>query len=393
MKSIKQSIKHLVLVSSFGMAVSGMAAAETVTIPVPKSLITDTVNVALSGVKIKVDNYGSKKGTSWLSQQSYVQFPTGQKQSFDIPESKFNIVGKRHLKHYVNELNSSAIKVSAPGDKLTLTLNFESEGEEVKGKCVRKKLTGGYKECSLKMERDIHVNKSKVEISVKPVVYKDSLSFASPDAKFTANVSIPNKLCKLAKGICGKIENKIYGELKSKLESNIEQQLGKQKLKNMIANKVRSALSPFIKSDWKIKNVSASGSKFLIKVERPDTINHATVSISAFKVKQANATMSCPGKVPFSATINTKTKVSGKTWMELENGSKTKKLNWNMNAKGSASSTLNRSWQAKGYNKKHGWARLVVQYKGSNGKNITKKSGKVNFARTCSKGMHQLSFK
>ncbi len=174
--------------------VNSPAHAKTVRVPIPKSVVSTAFNAALSSTKIHLDNYGSKRGTTWHKDTSYILFPNGVKKSIPIPEYTFKVTKFRQLKYYIDDMNTSSIKSTINGSRIKTNLYFESQGEEVKAKCIRRRLKK-WKECSLKMERDIHLNNSILSMSLKPVAYKGSISYANPVVDFKTDLRISSKLC------------------------------------------------------------------------------------------------------------------------------------------------------------------------------------------------------
>ena len=112
--------------------------AETADIKVPKAAVSTAFNAALASMKIKLDNYGAKRGTSWLDQQSYIVMPGGGTKKFSLPESEYDIGAYRKLKHYIEDMTTNSLNAVVIGDRIVLTVAFESQGEEIKGKCVRR---------------------------------------------------------------------------------------------------------------------------------------------------------------------------------------------------------------------------------------------------------------
>ncbi|MCP5104687.1 MAG: hypothetical protein GY950_14985 [bacterium] len=359
--------------------------AETVKIKVPKALVVSAFNLALNGMEVKIDNYGSKSATSWLSQQSYVRLPDGSKKSFSIPEHTTSIK-IRKWRHYVEEFNTSSMNVVADeGINLTLKLGFESQGEEVKGKCLRRKINGSWTEASVNIERDFHLNNSLLDVRVTLTPHLGSISFKNPKASFKTDVHIPNRLCKLFGSICSIIENKIYKGIRDGVENSIESALNKSSVRNSVANASKDKIKGLIDPKWSITKIESAGSDYQFTVQRPDTIDQNSVKIKSFYVIQKKATIVCPGKVKFKARISTSTKMKGTVYLVNENGKKTRSLPWRMGKKGSATSTLSRTWNANDFKAHNGWSRLVIKWKGTDGKSYQKKSVRKYFTRTCSK--------
>jgi hypothetical protein len=194
----------LLLTFSSVPLLASAARAKTVDIPVPKAAVATAFNAALSSTKIHLDSFGSKHGTSWHKDSSYVQLPNGAKKAFPISEYTFDITKYRKLRYYVDDVNTSSIQVAINGSQIEVTAQFESQGEEIKAKCIRRRL-GKWNECSLDMERDIHRNNSILSMSLTPVAYNGSISYANPKVDFKTDLSIPNKLCQAFSGICSKI--------------------------------------------------------------------------------------------------------------------------------------------------------------------------------------------
>jgi|GEM_PF-2436592 len=360
--------------------------AETVKINVPKAMVVGAFNTALNMMEVKVDNYGPKSGTSWLKQQSYVRMPDGSKKSFSIPERTTDLTKRRRWRHYVDDLNTSSMSVVADeGIDLIFKFDFESQGEEVKGKCLRKKLNGSWTECSLDMERDFHINNTLLRVQVTLTPHLGTISYKNPKATFKADVSIPNRLCQIFGGLCSKIGNLIFNGIRDGVENAIESALNSSAIRNAVANAVKSKIPGFIDPKWQVTKIESSGSNYRVTVERPDTIDQNSVTINSFSVIQGRATIHCPGEVKFKATISTTTKMNGTVFLVNENGKSTKSIPWSMPKKGSATSTISRTWSSNDFKAHNGWSRMVVKWKGTDGKTYSKTSAKATFTRTCSK--------
>jgi hypothetical protein len=251
--------------------IGSAAPAKTVDIAVPKAAVAAAFNVALSSTKIHLDNFGPKDGTSWHKDSSYVQLPNGAKEPFAIPEYTFDIIKFRKLRYYVDDVNTSSIQANINGSSIEATAQFESQGEEIKAKCIRR-LFGKWGECSLDMERDIHLNNSVLSMSLTPVAYKGSISYANPKVDFKTDLSIPNKLCKAFSGICSKIEGKIKGELTKTIEDRLTNGLSDQKVRDKVAEAVKKApsITNYIEPKAKITKITSQGNNFVVTVELPN---------------------------------------------------------------------------------------------------------------------------
>ncbi|MEL6461413.1 MAG: hypothetical protein AAFQ91_24805 [Cyanobacteria bacterium J06621_15] len=244
------------------------AQAKTVEVPIPKAVVSTAFNAALSSTQIRLDNYGKKQGrTNWHKDSSYILLPNGAKTSFSIPEYRFNITKTRQLKYYIDDMNTSSIKSTISGSRIKTTLNFESKGEEIKAKCIRRRFKK-WNECSLKMERDIHLNNSTLSMSLTPVAYKGSISYANPAVDFKTNLRISSKLCQSFKGICKNIEGRIKNELTNSIESSFANSLNKSKVRDKVASSVKKSLQSKLGKykNWKIVSIKSKGNNFVVRL-------------------------------------------------------------------------------------------------------------------------------
>jgi hypothetical protein len=361
--------------------------AETADIKVPKAVVSTAFNAALASMKIKLDNYGAKQGTSWLDQQSYIVMPGGGTKKFPLPESEYEIGSKyRKLKHYIDDMTTTSLNAIVIGDRIVLTVQFESQGEEIKGKCVRK-LFGNWDECSLDIERDIHLDNSRIEMSFVPVPHKGSISIGSPQASFKTDIKIASKLCQAFSGICGKIENRIKGEVTTAIETAALNQLKSASVRDAVATGVRNAtsLKSLIDPTWTVKSVKSQGTDFVVTVERPDTIGQDSVDALSLKPVVANQTTTCPANVKLAATIRMKHAVSGTGRLTYEDGSTSNVFNWSAKKGQTVTSIVSRTVKGQPGKTTNGTAVMMLSWKGTDGKTYTRQSNVANFSVTCSK--------
>ncbi|MBV6625268.1 MAG: hypothetical protein KI793_20465 [Rivularia sp. (in: Bacteria)] len=256
-------------IASFPL-LSSPAYAKTVKVSVPKAVVSTAFNAALSSTKIHLDNYGKKQGrTSWHQDSSYILFPNGAKQSFPIPEYPFKVTRYRQLKYYIDDMNTSSIKSTINGSRIKTTLYFESQGEEVKAKCIRRRFKK-WNECSLKMERDIHLNNSVISMSLTPIAYKGSISYANSAVDFKTDLRIASKLCQSFKGICKNIEGRIKNELTNNIETRLAKGLNNSNVRAKVASSVKKSLKSNLGkyNNWKIVSIKSKGNKYILKLSK-----------------------------------------------------------------------------------------------------------------------------
>ncbi len=268
MKLATQSIALTTLLSVSLLPLAAQAKTETVDIPIPKAAISTAFNAAFSSTKLHLDNYGEKHGVSWHEDSSYILFPNGSKKQIPIAEHEYEITNGRKLKHYIDNMNTSSLQASIDGNRIQMTANFESQGEEIKGKCIRKKINGNWTECSLNMERDIQLNNTMISVSLIPVAYKGSISFSNPEADFKTDLQISSKLCQAFKGICGKIEKRIKNELTNTIETKLVQGLNNEDVKSKVAHSIKNApsVSKYLDEfkNWKVVKIESKGSNYIV---------------------------------------------------------------------------------------------------------------------------------
>jgi hypothetical protein len=250
---------------------SAAAHAEIVDIPVPKATVAAAFNVALGLMKVSLDNFGPKDGTSWHKDASFVLMPGGAKKPFPIPEYTYNVTKWRKLKYYVDEMATSDVQATTNGSRIDIDMHFESQGEEIQAKCIRRRL-GKWKECTLDIERDIHLNNTIVAISLNPVAHNGSIAFSDPQVDFKTDVKIANKLCQTFQGICGQIEGKIKNELTKQIENKVTTYLDDRGVKDAVATAVKQAAGfrNIIPPEWQVTKVTSKNNDFIVTVQRPD---------------------------------------------------------------------------------------------------------------------------
>jgi hypothetical protein len=242
------------------------AEAEPVKLKIPKYVVATAFNAVFASTKVHVDSFGPKKGTSWLEENSYVLLPNGKKVAFELGEYKYKINKFRYLKHYVNDMTTHEIQASVAGDRIEVDAYFESQGEELKGKCIRR-LAGKWGECTLEMERDVELDDTILSMSFVPVAYEGSISYADPEITFKTDVHINSKLCQAFSGICGSIEGKIRKELTESIEDTAKKALKRAEVRAHVGKALRKV--PILRDliqNWKVLAVESKGQAFVVTV-------------------------------------------------------------------------------------------------------------------------------
>ena len=224
------------------------AKAEVVNLPIPKQVISTTFNTALSTMKLTLDNYGKKRscktGYCWHDKNaSLFEMGNGSVKTFTLPgvDHIGPVLKVRRWKGYINKLSTQNISAMVTGDKINVTMNFESQGSEIITKCLKKGVRKPYwdHECSHSVSPKGDINNAILAVKFKPVVYKGSISYDKPEVAFDADIQLHGP-CDTFDGLCDKIL-KYKSQIRDGVKSNVSIELNKASNKNMVANRVRSA--------------------------------------------------------------------------------------------------------------------------------------------------------
>lgn len=245
------------------------ARGETADIAIPKPAVAAAFQIALGSVQVHVDNHGPRRGTSWHEDHSFILLPYGTKRRFHVDELEVAITRGRRLKIYIQDLDTDAIRIAASGDRIVARLSFESQGEEVEVHCVRR-LSGGWEECMLGIERDIHLDDTTIEISFVPVAHRGSISLSKPRVRFETELRIDNRRCRTSQGICGRIESQIRSVVARQIERALREALSSPRMRNAVADGVRdaAAFQAYVVPAWRVTRVTSRGGQLIVTVER-----------------------------------------------------------------------------------------------------------------------------
>jgi hypothetical protein len=391
--SIRLAAAAAVAVAAF-VAGTGTAAAETVSIPVPKVVVVGALNTVLAGMQVHLDGYGSKhkdgRYLSWLERDaSTVSIAGVGTTRFSAHEEIDKKTTKtRRLRAYVSSIDTTAIAASIDGSAIRLAAMFESGGDEVKIKCLRYRvLKKDWKdECVIPSlaGKSLQIDDALLQARLRPVAHDGSISFEPDDVDFDATIKAGG-LCGALDGLCTRIT-----DYKDKLRNQVEEitfdLLDDGDLRDLVAARVRDALEAagILQPDWKVVAVQDAGSSWSITVERPDQIDGHSVKILGFAPLTANVPHTCPVNVGFEATVWTQYALSGRVWLQHDNGTTSPKLDWSAGKNAVSESTIARLFNGSdGVSYPNRWSRLVVEWRDQKGTVYTATSGKAIFKVTC----------
>jgi hypothetical protein len=368
------------------------ARAETVSIPVPKVLVIGALNTLFASTQVRLDSYGERhvsgRYLSWLEKNGSTVTIAGMTRALPLEEIDRKTTKTRRLRAYVNDIRATALMASQDGMRIRLSALFESGGDEIKIKCLRYRvLKKDWKdECVIPSlaGKGMQIDNALLEARLTPIAHKGSISFTPHDVDFSATIQAGG-LCGLLDGLCTRITD-YKNKTRRALEDNVHALLGRDDLRDLVGQRVRTALEQagILEPDWKVTAISDAGASYSITVERPDQIDAGSVKIGSFTPMVAHVKHTCPVNVGFRATVWTQYDLSGRAWLEHENGSTSPKLQWTAKKGAVTTSTVARAFSGqKGQTYANRWSRLVVEWKDQKGTVFTTKSAKAPFKVTC----------
>ncbi len=248
-----------ILVAMIGAGMTAQFPAETeageIVLRVPDYVLSGAFLQALRNSTLKLDNYGSKHGNSWLDQQSRLRLPDGRVVAFAIPEITVAVAGVRQWRYYVDELNSKAVHVGLDKknpSRLSVTISFEDSGHEVKGRCLRKKITGGWRECTLNIERDMQAT-AAAHLKIRPKLMNGKVGYELLKTRFESHVYPANALCKLAVNVCNVVSGFYQTPFRDLMRKQLEKGFGNPKTIRAIAANATAYLNASLGVELKKK--------------------------------------------------------------------------------------------------------------------------------------------
>jgi hypothetical protein len=209
------------------------------------STIAALIETAFAGTQLHLNNYGSRHGDSWhKANDSFLRLGPalgGRELRFNIPEvvirAKVTLPllpdPKYTARYYVNDFNLSGITARAQDGTFKISLNFESRGTELKGRCSAGCIVG-----SDGTAPDFQINNAHLVVSLTPARHvTGGLSYGSVSAAFHARVD--------ASGIGEFFDGTVKREIKSRLEPAIVQALSTDDVRTRVAAALRATLDRF----------------------------------------------------------------------------------------------------------------------------------------------------
>lgn len=213
-------------------------------IPIPVKYAVDILDSQLKYTKVKLDGY-DRDGKA-LPNGSYVKFQGMPAIKFSIPMlqvttglDKFPKL-QTYRRSFINDMSSDVIQLkSLGGNKMRLTLIFESGGREIKRycrQCAGKSGDGGAQD---NIMADWDLQNPRIDIDVELINKKtsngkNSISFKTTNVKLHAWIDAP--------ALWNKIEHWIMGKVRPEVEQRIKNYLNGSQLQTMVADKMYQGL-------------------------------------------------------------------------------------------------------------------------------------------------------
>ncbi len=149
----------------------------------------------------------------------------GEKKNVNFGEFKLKKPGHNWV-YFLNDVKSEVTRVKYNGEYFVLSVSFESNGNEIKGKCP------GCKVGKDKRAPDINWEKPKLQIILKPVAYKYSFNFEIAGVGMLGKLKLNGPTQKFFPPIATFFRDAIARKIKHR----IYEILNKPTIKNMMAN-------------------------------------------------------------------------------------------------------------------------------------------------------------
>ena len=252
---------------------SAHAAMETVTVQVPGNALVSAFSMALQGSRISVDNFAHRHRVGGESSRhvdaSRVRLFAGEWFLFTLPEYRFKpqAATAREWAFYVSDLNSSDMTVNVEEERLRLVIRFESQGAELKVRCLQEVDCRGWEE----LMGEGHLDAARLTVTFTPMAWKGGIGYrplSLDDIDFQARLRVAPRLCAAEEGLCEHLSQRVYPSLGERIRRAMRDVLNDRALRERVAIRVKTFLTQ-IQPGWRVQDVTTAGSVFQIAVRRP----------------------------------------------------------------------------------------------------------------------------
>ena len=394
------ALRRAALAASLLALACGPVSAETREVLVPKSVLVSAFNAWLAGAEINFDNWGGFRGEgggTWHVEESFVSFPSGGRQSIDLPRSPTFQTATRRFNAYVNDVASRTIDAKLDGNLVKGRLFFESAGDEIKVGCVNRRQDKPCKAHLLKHTGQI--DDAHVFAWLRPTFDGARLGVEPVDLELDFDLTLDSWILDNMKNVVdhfidikGIAERNVRRAFFQALEARETQhaltldlnEVARTRLTEALRPRLGDAAADFVARSVRIEGVRDRGSSLGVTFSFPDIVASDSVRVAAFTPKSRQLRATCPFNFGFDATIDVETAASGKVWLENHRGRRQSAMvAWNMPEAGRATSTIARRITGDPGESASGRSRLVVGWKDSAGRAQRARSPIVRYDTTC----------
>ncbi len=244
-----------VLARSMNVRPAVVSPLKPVQTRVPGILVKAALLSAFQGTRLRLNNYGPKRGGSWhWKNSSFVRLGPrlgGTSKRFNIPEYR-----KGSFRYYVNDVKLARLDAGIEGGSFRITARFESKGTEFKGRCK------GYK-CVLGSDRsapDVNWKKPSIVILLTPGAMNGSLTYRQVQIRVKGKLA-GNGPCRLPGDPCNMF-TRYKSRIKKAVVFGLSAQLMKPSVRRRLAQQLRPLLDRF--RIGSVQSVRVSGGDLII---------------------------------------------------------------------------------------------------------------------------------
>ena len=203
----------------------------------PLSLLLPLIDGAFAGTTLRLHNYGPRHGNSWhaplASSLALGARLGGRSQAFTIDEFR-----NGSFRYYVNDINMSRLAFSRAGGAIRLTLDFESRGTELKGRCA-----GGVFRCPVGSDDtapDIQINGGSVTLDLFPAAHGNSVAFNRVTSAFNGRIQAGG-ICRSFGDLCDRFTH-YKARIRDAIQGAAGSMLAGATVKDLLATRLRPEL-------------------------------------------------------------------------------------------------------------------------------------------------------
>lgn len=261
------------------LALVAPAGAAELELPLPKAFVADAVDEALGGLELRLDSYGEPHvvngALSWYEDDGSVVRLLGEETRFSLPSLSLRILPTRQLRFYVDDLAVDSAHVVMPGSTLDLTATFESEGDEVRVRCIKwtfRASSRWKRECSpAPFGSSAQLDGATLTARLVPEARAGGIAYApAPAVSFAARVDVGG-VCSTGVGFLDRACDGLFGGLvRRQVEGRVRDLLASDAVRDLVAAQTRLLLAQRgVDPAWQVVGLRLDGDDVVVRLERP----------------------------------------------------------------------------------------------------------------------------